>query len=150
MEFAGIASLIERSNNPSQRTPRFRAARIAIAVVGLFVALAIPVVVALRSDPVQVVGDFPRAEAAGIYRTIQREVRPPILPDLSLQSLRSAPRLLLERLPGRHPKVLVIERRSAGFVVAIGRKPADVLGTNILWSLFKETNRWRLARSDEW
>ena len=66
----------------------------AIAVVGVFVALAIAVVAVLRSGvPVQVVGDLSRAEAAGICRTIQRDVRPPILPDLSLQSLRSAPGL---------------------------------------------------------
>ncbi len=121
---------------------------IAIAVFGVLAALA--VVAALPSDSVQVLGDLPRAEAADINRTVQQEIRPRILPDLSPQSLRSAPSLLLGRLPGHHPKVLVIERRSAGFVAVIGRKPADVLGTNILWGFFKETNGWRLAQSHEW
>jgi len=124
----------------------------AITMIAVFVALATALVAGLRSrDSVLMVGHLPRAETAGILRAIQREVHPPILPNLSLDSLRGAPSRLLGRLPGRHPQVLIIERRTAGFVAAFGRRPPDVLGrTNILWSFFKETNGWRLARADEW
>ena len=96
-------------------------------------------------EPVQVLGDLSKHDIAEIRAGVWRKMYPPIFPDLSIQSLRAFPGLLLQRFKKPKLRISIIEARTYGFVAVLGRPTA---GTQkepcVFWGVFRETNGWQV------
>jgi hypothetical protein len=119
------------------------------AIIGLIVILlaiaSASVWVRPPAEPIQVSGDLSKDEIADIRIAVHRKISPPLLPDLSLQSLRVAPRLFLQRFSRSKPKIWKVEERTHEFVAVIGRSPQDQQPRPVVfWGVFRETNNWRV------
>ena len=112
----------------------------------ILVALAALLATAIRSEePIQVSGDLSKREVADICLAVRHKIHQSILPDLSAQSLRAAPGLILHRFRSPNPKIWKLEARTHGFVAVIGRSRRDEQPRPyVFWSVFRGTNNWRV------
>jgi len=93
----------------------------------------------------EVQGELTRLEVAQIRQAVWRKLHPPILPTVSLQSLREAPGRLAARFRPTHVSIYSIEARTANFVAVFGRPSAKDSGTvYFFWGVFRETNGWKV------
>jgi hypothetical protein len=115
-----------------------------IASLLVVLAVASAMVVARRPEvPFQVSGDLSERDVTDICMAVHRKIYPPILPDLSMKSLRAAPSVLLRRFHGSHPRIWQIERRTGVFVAVIGRLAEDPKPRPyVFWGVFSGTNSW--------
>ncbi len=118
--------------------------KVTIFFIVVFVTvLAGVLVVGLRSGAqIQVLGDLSKREVADIRMAVMHYRHSPILPDLSLSSIRAAPSLMLQRLEDSKPKVWTIEARTHGFVAVIARPVHGEPGQARFWGVFRQTNGW--------
>jgi len=113
--------------------------------LGVLVLLgaAMLVMIVPSEEPIEVLGALSKREVRDIRIAVQRKIQPKILPDLSMQSLREAPGIILGRYTKPLPKIWRIEGRNREFAAVIARGPANPNGYRyVFWCVFKETNTW--------
>lgn len=92
---------------------------------------------------VEVQGNLTQPEVVEIRRAIWHKLHPPILPNLSFQSLREAPERLIGRFRPAPARVYTIEARTPNFVAVLGRPTTTNTGvTCFFWGVFREKNGW--------
>src|SRR5258705_5927061 len=91
---------------------------IGVCVLGLLAASALITFVP-SEDPIEVFGDLSKREVRDIRIAVRRKIQPKILPDLSMQSLRAAPGLIVGRFTNRGAKIWRIESRNREFTAVI-------------------------------
>jgi hypothetical protein len=118
-----------------------------IFLIVVFVSVLAGVLVnALQSEaPIQVLGDLSKREVADIRGAVRHYRHPPILSDLSVQSILAAPGLVLRRLGDSRLKVWTMEARTHGFVAVTARPLPGGQGQPYFWAVFRETNGWQVG-----
>jgi hypothetical protein len=117
-------------------------------IVGLVlipVALGLALAVSMRhEEPIQVSGDLSKRDVADICRAVRRKISPPpILPDLSVSSLRAAPGALLRRFDKSNQRIYKVEGRTYGFAAVMTKSgKATAPMSRVFWGVFRGTNTW--------